>query len=293
MNILRFIKKVIKAFIPYGLLFVLRKVIHNCIRLRQRKLLRFDIHLTDHCNLNCKGCEHFSSIAGKKFLDIKKYEQDCMRLNKLTGGSIEDISLLGGEPLLHPQIIDFMVLTRKYFPSGMIRIITNGLLLEKQPDIFWEACKENDITITISVYPVKINYLYIKAKTDTYGIKLVFWGDPINESKYWRKLRIDLRGRQNPWISNFLCYASNGCFQLVDGRLFKCWRIAYIHYFNRAFGKELTISHRDYVDIYKENDLNKILGILRKSAPFCRYCDMVHKIDVEWQQSKKEIAEWT
>jgi sulfatase maturation enzyme AslB (radical SAM superfamily) len=288
MSVLRIIKKVIKVFIPYGIIVIRQKA----IRLKRRKLLRFDIHLTDHCNLNCKGCEHFSPIAEKKFLDIKKYEQDCIRLNTLTGGSIDDISLLGGEPLLHPQIIDFMVLTRKYFPSGMIRIITNGLLLEKQPDIFWEACKKNDITIFISIYPVKINYFYIKAKTDTYGIKLVFWGDPINESKVWRKLRIDLRGRQNPWISNFYCYGSNQCFQLVDGKLFKCWRVAYIHYFNRTFGKELKISPRDYVDIYKENDINKILDRLRKPAPFCRYCDMIRPINTEWQQSKKEIEEW-
>ena len=297
MNILRIVKKVIKGFLPHGIIVIrdlYRDIIAaNSIRLKPRKLLRFDIHLADHCNLKCAGCEHFSPLAEEKFLDINVYEQDCIRLNKLTGGSIEDISLCGGEPLLHPQIIDFMILTRKYFPNGMIRIFTNGLLLAQQPEIFWETCKENDIAIYITVYPVKINYFYVKEKADAYGIKFVFWGgDPINEKTNWRKLKIDLKGKHNPHISNFLCYSSNYCFQLVEGKLYKCWRIAYINYFNQTFGKELKTSDDDYVDIYKTDDINTILDKLRKPAQFCRYCDMVHTEDVEWQRSKKEISEW-
>jgi MoaA/NifB/PqqE/SkfB family radical SAM enzyme len=287
------VKEVIRALTPYGILKFYSTVRQNTDRLKKRDLLNFDIHLTDHCNLNCKGCEHFSPIAENKFLDINIFEKDCIRLNKLTGGIINFVSLVGGEPLLHPQINDFIILTRKYFSKGTIYIITNGLLLDKQPDNFWEACKENDITIIISVYPVKIDYLQIKSKIDAYGIKLFFWGDPIKESKDWRKLKIDLLGKQNSRLSNFLCYASNNCFQLVEGKLFKCWRIAYIHYFNRTFGKNLKISHHDYIDIYAEDDINEILDKIRKPVPFCRYCDMIHTANTEWQQSKKEITEWT
>jgi hypothetical protein len=286
------IKKVIKAFVPYGILIIWKESISNFIRLKPRKLLRFDVHLTDHCNLNCKGCEHFSPLSEKEFLAIDIYERDCIQLSKLTGGIVDDIALIGGEPLLHPQIIDFINITRNYFPMGMILIITNGLLLLQQPDTFWENCKKNSIAIYISVYPVKINYFAIKEKAEKYGVKLVFWGDPINLKKDWRKLKIDTRGRQNPWLSNFLCYASNGCFQLVDGKIFKCWRMAYIQYFNKAFGKKLMITEHDYVDIYKTTNVQEILNKLRKPVPFCRYCDMIHSKNEEWQRSKKEIKEW-
>jgi MoaA/NifB/PqqE/SkfB family radical SAM enzyme len=286
------IKKLIKCFIPYGILVIKGKIMSNVIRLKPRKLLRFDVHLTDHCNLNCKGCEHFSPLSGNKFLDINIYEKDCMQLNKLTGGIIEEIALIGGEPLLHPLIIDFITITRKYFPVGMIFIITNGLLLAQQSDSFWEHCKDNNIAIYISVYPVRINYFLIKEIADRYSVKLVFWGDPINLTKEWRKLKIDIQGRQNPWLSNFLCYASNGCFQLVNGKIFKCWRMAYIDLFNEVFKKELKISERDYVDIYKTTNVEDILKKLRKAVPFCRYCDMIHSRNEEWQRSKKEINEW-
>jgi MoaA/NifB/PqqE/SkfB family radical SAM enzyme len=303
MNIVKFIKKFIKVFIPYGILAIRNyfktRFQPNLNRLKQRKLLRFDVHITDHCNLNCAGCEHFSPLSEIKYLDIKTYEKDCIRLNKLTNGIIDDIALLGGEPLLNPYIIDFMKITRKYFPicervggGGVIRIITNGTLLVQQPEMFWEACKENNIEIYISVYPVKVNYFYIKEKTDKYGIKLTFWGNPIEQSKDWRKCRIDITGRQNPWISNFFCYASNGCFQLANGKIYKCWRIAYIHYFNKAFDEDLKVSENDYIDIYKIDNIEELLKKIRKPVPFCRYCDMLHYNAVEWQRSKKEKNEW-
>jgi hypothetical protein len=58
----------------------------------------------DHCNLNCKGCTAFSPVAEEKFMDVNMFERDCERLAELTGGKIELIDLLGGEPLLHPKI---------------------------------------------------------------------------------------------------------------------------------------------------------------------------------------------
>jgi len=286
--LMTFIKRIIKKFVPYYIVIIYRK-----INQPKNKLLRFDLHLVDHCNLNCKGCEHFSPIAEKKFLDINIYERDCIRLNKLTGGKIEDISLLGGEPLLHPRIIDFMSITRKYFPIGKIRIITNGILLENQENVFWEACKENDIQIFISVYPVNINYLNIEEKAKKFGIKLIFWGDKNNRSKRWKKLKIDITGRQSPRISNFLCYGSNYCFQLVDGKIFKCWRIAYIHHFNKTFGKELKVTNCDYFDIYKLKNIKELLDKIRKPVPFCKYCNIMHSnYDEKWEHSQKVIEEW-
>jgi hypothetical protein len=48
--------------------------------------------------------------------------------------------------------------------------------------------------------------------------------DYISES--WRQMPIDITGSQNPVKNNALCYASNYCFQLVEGKLYKGWRIA-------------------------------------------------------------------
>jgi MoaA/NifB/PqqE/SkfB family radical SAM enzyme len=232
-------------------------------------------------------------LADEKFLDINVYEKDCIRLNKLTGGIVEFIGILGGEPLLHPEIIDFIILSRKYFPVGRIVIVTNGILLEKQPESFWEICKNKNIEIIISVYPIKINHFTIKEKADRCGVKIIYWGDPLNMTKEWRKLKIDLSGKQNKKLSNRLCYASNTCFQLVNGKLYKCWRIAYAKYFNKSFNQSLDIEKEYGIDIFAAQSIKEILKKLEKVSQFCRYCNMTEpERGLEWKQSRKEITEW-
>jgi molybdenum cofactor biosynthesis enzyme MoaA len=159
-------------------LWLLYSKIRSIKRLKQRSSLRFDVHLVDHCNLHCKGCEHFSPLATKKFLDIETYKRDCSRLSELAvncnenNRGVTDISLLGGEPLLNPQTNDFIVITRKYFPIAEIRIVTNGILLPKQTELFWKCCYENNIEICISVYPIMIEYSAINILAKKYKVKI-------------------------------------------------------------------------------------------------------------------------
>jgi GDP-L-fucose synthase len=70
---------------------------------------KFEFHLTEHCNLKCKRCSHFCNVAEKEFLDIAVFERDVARMRELCGDDdLFEIHLLGGEPLLHPQITDFV-----------------------------------------------------------------------------------------------------------------------------------------------------------------------------------------
>jgi hypothetical protein len=68
---------------------------------KRKTLLRFDVHLAEHCNLRCIGCEHFSPLAKEEFLDIDSFKKDCIRLSELTNKDLEEMFLLGGEPLLN------------------------------------------------------------------------------------------------------------------------------------------------------------------------------------------------
>lgn len=143
---------------------------------KPRNLLRFNVDLTDHCNLNCNGCGHFSPIANEKYLDPISFEKDCKRLSELTNGKVERIELMGGEPLLHPQLIDIICIARKYF-EGKITIMTNGVLLLKQSDIFWTTCRNNKIDIDMTVYPIKIDVENIKKKAEQFNVIFMLIGE--------------------------------------------------------------------------------------------------------------------
>ena len=82
-----------------------------------KRLLCFEVHITEHCNLNCKGCYHFSPLAKEEYLDINEFERDLRRIYELCGDNVERITLLGGEPLLHPDINRFIEVTRKIYAN--------------------------------------------------------------------------------------------------------------------------------------------------------------------------------
>jgi sulfatase maturation enzyme AslB (radical SAM superfamily) len=299
------VRSAIPDNIYYGKWLVpLRLLYGGMIKNRKRKRLRFDVHAADHCNINCMGCEHFSPLAPVNFIDIEKYERDLEKLAALGGGKIDDIALLGGEPLLCPQINPVMKISRFYFPDAEIKIITNGVLLKNQPDEFWDCCRVNGVIVTISVYPVHLDAAFIYGKAKKHGVQIQFRGNvklvsenqaklPLEYvSENWRELPIDIHGAQNPWKSNALCYASNFCFQLREGKLYKCWRAAYIKFFNSYFNTDLKVTGDDYIDIHRARSMDEILDKLRRPIPFCRYCKMDGAGSVKWARSQKDISEW-
>lgn len=64
---------------------------------------------------------------------------------------------MGGEPLLHPQVIDFCTETRKIFPKASIVLVSNGILLNQFNNENINILNENNIELCISNYGIKIN----------------------------------------------------------------------------------------------------------------------------------------
>jgi hypothetical protein len=268
--------------------------------------LKFEIHLVDRCNLNCTGCLHFSPLCkDKNILSLDDYESDCKRISILTDGNIANIMLLGGEPLLHPNVIDLFSITRKYFPNrdelnntGTIELVTNGILLPEQNDEFWKKCRDNHIRIVISAYPITIKLETIKEKAKIFSVELKINSDEIQDkmtgsANQWAKIPMDIKGLQDYKKSFSKCFLSGNCFQLVKGKIFKCARIAYINYFNETYNQNLEITENDYIDIYKANDINEILYSLSTPASFCRYCRAGEITwNNKWKISKMELNEY-
>jgi len=102
----------------------------------------FEVQLADHCNLNCASCSHFSPIADEHFLDVDTYKKDCARFAELAGKYVRRIHLMGGEPLLHKNIVDIIEITRSNFKKSIIIIVTNGILLDRMGGNFGMPVKK-------------------------------------------------------------------------------------------------------------------------------------------------------
>lgn len=243
-----------------------------------------ELHLTDHCNLNCKGCGHFSPIAQPWFADITTHNNDMKRLAKLFS-NISEIRLMGGEPLLHPMVTSFFASTRKYFPESVIHLVTNGLLLPKMRDDFWESCREHRIIIDLTVYPPTVrdmNDMREKVVQNSIDIRC----STITKFHAHK----NLAGDSDPVEAMRMCRSRYFCPFLRSGRLYICAMPALAHYFNDCFGTEIPAV--GYVDVHsKEMTGKKCIELLNRPSPACRFCSYDYP-QFDWQRSQKVKEEW-
>lgn len=257
------------------------------------KKLMFEVHITEHCNLNCKYCFHFSPIAKEEYLPLEEYERDLIRLSELFNGTMHRITLLGGEPLLHPQVIEFIKTTRKYFPIGVIKILTNGILLPTIDDAFWEACHETGTIVYYTKYPIKLDMEAIRQKAEKYDVPLEIFNMEDNVKQLVHE-PLDLEGKQNAVKNFYDCYRSNKCITLKHGKIYTCLKAAHMHLFNDYFHKDIKLDEKNGVDIFKAQTGKEILESLIKPIPMCAYCDRKNITTGHmWEISNREISEFT
>lgn len=82
------------------------------------------IEITNNCNLNCSFCSPMKKE--KRFMTLEEFDHILKEVSKVTKVIYLHVK---GEPLLHPQIIDFLKLTEKY--NLNVNITTNGILFPK------------------------------------------------------------------------------------------------------------------------------------------------------------------
>jgi len=259
-----------------------------------------EINLVDNCNLNCQMCDHFSQLVKKPyFLNLEVFEHDMKRLAELSENHIDIIKLQGGEPLLHKDVNKFIEITRSLFPKCIIYFFTNGLLLLKAENYakgnFWQCCKDNDVTIQLTEYPINLDIQAIEDKAKEYGAKIQIFGEVADrvrgKIKRSTKHPFDLKGNveKHQFIS---CYHLNETITLRNGRLFTCSIIPYANYFNEAFGQNLEISDENSIDIHKAKNYDEIAEFVAKRVPFCNYCDIKNRRTMQWARSNREIGEY-
>lgn len=113
---------------------ILRKLLErNILPLKNNKknksnLLPMHLYLTNACNLKCKHCYMFSSSPLKDELNKREWLNVIDQFVDYGG---KNISISGGEPLLVPYFEDLIWDIRKKSKHLRIKLLTNGILLNK------------------------------------------------------------------------------------------------------------------------------------------------------------------
>jgi len=246
-----------------------------------------EYHLTNHCNLNCKGCAHFAPIAEPWFADIKSFESDIKQL--LTKVDIEHLILFGGEPLLHHSISNFIILARELLPKAKISILTNGILLLKTLGKIKDILKNNNVIVNVTCYPVNVKYDFIFKLLKQFKIQYYVYNDDLEPIKTLRKHILSHNKRKNDW--DCLMIRSNS-IQLKNGKIYICPLQAYIDIFNKQFNESFVVDDDCVLDIYDNKVTDDvILNFYNKKNSFCDYCREPIEGN-KYSTSCREKSEW-
>jgi uncharacterized radical SAM superfamily Fe-S cluster-containing enzyme len=96
---------------------------HSCLAL---------IEINDHCNLACPVCFAASSPARTEQRSLGEVEA-MLDLLVASEGAPDLLQISGGEPTLHPQILDILRAARRR-PIRHVMLNTNGIRLATDPD---------------------------------------------------------------------------------------------------------------------------------------------------------------
>jgi organic radical activating enzyme len=106
-----------------------------------------EAHVVDHCNLTCAACCSLSPMLPRWFMPVSDLARDLERAARALAPRV--FKLVGGEPLLHPELVELAHVARRSGIAPRISVTTNGLLLERAPDALFDAID----ALTISLYP--------------------------------------------------------------------------------------------------------------------------------------------
>ena len=251
----------------------------------------FEIHLAEHCNLNCAGCDNLSPLAEPEFVSVEEFMKDFKRMAELFNHECSRIHLLGGEPLLHPELLNLIEIARDNFTQGIINLYTNGILLPQQDDKFWQTCKKSNITLIITKYPINIDREKIMKNAEKFDIQVKWVGFEGLKGKQFAMRPLNLSGSGDMKNNFAMCYRACVCIALSHGKLFPCSLAPNIRHFNKYFKQNIPITEDDYIDIYQAKSGQEILKRLTQPIPLCRYCDLNFKT-VKWRVSERKMEEW-
>jgi organic radical activating enzyme len=234
-----------------------------------------EVHVTEHCNLRCRGCDAMSPYNYTFFLSVDEADRVIAFMARHVVADV--FKLMGGEPTLHPRLLEIMKAVKASGITRVLRLTTNGLLLHRMPDEFWELLDRLTVSNYSSGAMKAENVALVERKAREHGVLLnlkwvdqfnrVFLTSPIEEPKVVRKNYADC------WIRHRSLVVRKGCF-------FKCTRAAYMDDFRAKLslpaheGDEVSYTAADGVPLAADGFRERLLDYLNSPDPLasCRYC---------------------
>lgn len=235
------------------------------------KLTRLSVEysLTEHCNISCHACAHASPLLAKKFANLADFIRDFEALAEAFHS--RELRIVGGEPLLHPELLAFLSEGRRIGIADAIVVYTNGVLLHRMSEDFWRLIDK----LHVSVYPGVRRRLGDENCAElcrAHGVEL-----HIEQFRTFDQTLISTRIDDPKLVKAIYraCHTATECHTVHDGRFYKCPMAPLMASWLALHRIDFDSPASDGVALHDnpalQHDLERYLG---SSAPLaaCSYC---------------------
>ena len=224
-----------------------------------------------HCNLRCAHCSHLSPYATRQFPSLESFVSDVTALGAVLHA--KTLRLLGGEPLLHPQIADFAVAAKRSGIADQVMVTTNGVLLDRAGDSFWDAVD----LVLVTEYPgICLDEQLARATVRARASGAELWRYPVS------RFRTTIVTEPHPmdWITAAIYHACEDvhlfqCHMVHEGYLYKCAVPPFLPEYVTRLRRGGYVPQRDGLAVHRSRDLFRDLQAFLTSGDVpesCRYC---------------------
>ena len=250
-------------------------------RLRAVKL---EYNAVEHCNYGCRECSHFSPHLAVRHSDLSAFERDVAALAPVY--HVERFRFVGGEPLLHKQLVDFVAAVRDSGIADTIEVVTNGSMLHRVDDrlfrsidflsISWYAdprFDERKLALAREKCHAHGTTLKVKRANEFRMMQLTEpIGDPQLVDDVYRSCQI-----AHSWY----------CQTFLDGFFYLCSRPLFTASYLQTRGRPAPDLRRlDGVPLHEPDLRGRLEAYLARGEPLesCRHCLGTVGKRIEWGQ---------
>jgi len=247
------------------------------------------------CNLSCQGCTTFSDLKWSGYIP---WEQGKTEIEPwLPRLHFKSWGVMGGEPLMNPDLKAWIQGIRSMMPTTQIRIVTNGLLLDKN---LWIV----DLLHELGNSTLKISYHLADSKLDQIidYIQNKFAWTPVTEfgidrwitgqdfrfqishpKKFFRTFRgsyHDMMPHNSAPAQAFDMCVQQRCPLMYKGRIYKCGTMGLTPDLLERFGWPNRQIWKPLVDLglgpdCEQADLDRFINNFGKPHKLCSQCPSV------------------